>query len=88
MTVISTAEARNRFSNLLDRVAVDKERVVLTRRNRELAAVVPLEDLELLEQLVTRYENDEDLQDARSALDEAARNGTVSLRELKDELGL
>lgn len=36
---------------ILNRVAYGKERLVLTRRGRSLAAIVPIEDLELLEEL-------------------------------------
>jgi len=45
----SIAEARAGFSELVDRVAHAKERVVLTSRGRPKAAVVPLEDLEAVE---------------------------------------
>jgi prevent-host-death family protein len=48
---MSTAEARGRFAEVINRVAFGKDRVLLTRRNRPLAAVVPLEDVELLEEL-------------------------------------
>ena len=81
MSIITTVEARDRFSDLLNRAAYGKERVVLTRRGKELVAVVPLEDLELLEAI----EEVIDLQDARKALEEP---GSVTLEDLKQELGL
>ena len=81
MSIITTVEARDRFSDLLNRAAYGKERVVLTRRGKELVAVVPLEDLELLEAI----EEVIDLQDARKALEEP---GSVTLDGLKQELGL
>ena len=81
MSIITTVEARDRFSDLLNRAAYGKERVILTRRGKELVAVVPLEDLELLEAI----EEVIDLQDARKALEEP---GSVTLEDLKEELGL
>jgi len=81
MSIITTVEARDRFSDLLNRAAYGKERVILTRRGKELVAVVPLEDLELLEAI----EEVIDLQDARKALEEP---GSVTLEDLKQELGL
>ncbi len=85
MTVsVSTVKARNQFSDLINRVAYGKERVVLSRRGRALAGIVPLEDMRLLEQIEDRL----DLDDARAALKEAAEKGAVPWASLKAELGL
>lgn len=51
MSEISASEAREGFSAIINRAAFGKERVVLTRRGRKLAAVIPVEDLEALEAL-------------------------------------
>jgi prevent-host-death family protein len=83
-TQVTTVEARNRFSNLVNRAAFGKERTVLTRRGEEVAAVVPIEDVKLLEEL----ENQIDLRDARAALREAKKKGTKPLSVFKKELGL
>ena len=48
---ISTADARNRFSEVINRAAYGKERVILSRRGKDIVGVVPLEDVELLERL-------------------------------------
>lgn len=88
MKLISTVEARNQFSSLINRVAFGKEHMVLTRRGQKVAAMIPLEDLRLFERLLERLEDQADLEDAREALAEAEREGTVSLAELKEELGL
>ncbi len=85
MTVsVSTVEARNQLSDLINRVAYGKERVILSRRGKALAAIVPLEDIRLLEELEDRL----DLDDARAVLKEAAEKGTVSWASLKEVLGL
>lgn len=84
MTTLSTTEAQEQFSDLLRRVASGKERIVLTRAGEELVAVVPIEDLVLVESLEDRT----DVDDAREALREALEKGTISLADLKAELGL
>ncbi len=84
MVRIPTVKARDEFSDLVNRAAYGKERVVLTRRGKPLAAVVPLEDVELLERLEDRI----DLDEARAALAEARDDGTVSWEEIKAEIGL
>ena len=48
MNTLSTAEARDQFSDVINRAAYGKERVVLTRRGKALVAVVPIEDVEWL----------------------------------------
>jgi prevent-host-death family protein len=53
---ISTVEARNRFSEVINRAAFGKERIVLTRRGKDLVAVVPMEDVELLERLADQLD--------------------------------
>ncbi len=49
MTTLSTVKARENFSDPVNRSAYGKERVVLTRRGKGVVAVVPIEDLKLLE---------------------------------------
>jgi len=53
---IPTVEARNRFSEVINRAAFGKERIVLTRRGKDLVAVVPMEDVELLESLADQLD--------------------------------
>ena len=84
MTTLSTTEAHEKFPELLRRVAADKERIILTRAGEELVAVIPIEDLALVEALEDRA----DVEDAREALREAREKGTTSLADLKAELGL
>jgi prevent-host-death family protein len=81
---VSTVEARERFSEVVNRAAFGHERVILTRRGRELAAIVPIEDVRWLEELEDRI----DIEDAKAALEEAKREGAIFFEELKAELGL
>ena len=49
MSTMTTKDAARTFSEVVSRVAYARERLILTRRGRKLAAIVPLEDLEELE---------------------------------------
>jgi prevent-host-death family protein len=51
MAHLPASKARAGFSDTINRVAFGKERVVLRRRGKEIAAVVPIDDLRLLEEL-------------------------------------
>jgi prevent-host-death family protein len=77
------SEARESFSNTINRVAFGGERVVLTRHGRRVAAVVPIEDLELLESL----EDAHDLDAVREALADPSNRDRIAWEELKAKLG-
>jgi prevent-host-death family protein len=78
------SEARESFSTTVNRVAFGGERVVLTRHGRRVAAVVPIEDLELLEAL----EDARDLDAVREALADPANHTRVGWEAVKASLGL
>lgn len=82
MKLITTAEARNQFSDLINQAAFGKEPVILTRRGKKIAAIVSIEDLELLE----RLEDERDVRAAQAIL--AAKEPTISQEDLKKEMGL
>jgi antitoxin Phd len=81
MSKITAVDARQQFADIVNRSAYAKERIVLTRRGKDLVAVVPIEDLELLEEI----EDHIDLETARKALKES---GSVPWEKVKAELGL
>ena len=78
MASLSTLEAGDNLSDLVDRVATGKERIIITRAGKELVAIVPVEDLELLEAMEMRL----DIEDARAARREAEETGTIPLAAL------
>jgi len=86
MTRLNLSKAREEFPDVVKRAAYGKERTIVSRRGKDLAAVIPIEDLHLLERL-TREEVDRiDLEDARAALAEPGEN--IPLEQVKKELGL
>lgn len=82
-TIINTVDAKEQFTDLVNRVAHNKERVILTRRGKEIAVIVPLEDLTFLLESQDKH----DLREAIESLKEARSTGTVSLEQLKEEVG-
>jgi prevent-host-death family protein len=53
MSTMSITEARRRLGQLLDR-AERGERILITRRGKPIAAIVPISDFELLEKITPR----------------------------------
>ncbi|MEI8014232.1 MAG: type II toxin-antitoxin system Phd/YefM family antitoxin [Nitrospira sp.] len=75
---------REGFADAINRAAFGNERVLLRRRGRAVAAVIPIEDLRLLEALEDRV----DLVDARAALAQANKKGAQSFDAILKDLGL
>jgi prevent-host-death family protein len=83
MSTVTATEAHAEFRDILHRATHGKERFLITQDGRVVAAMIPIEDLELLEELEDRI----DLEDARAALAEAKAGGVVTLEEFKASLG-
>jgi hypothetical protein len=75
---------REGFADAINRAAFGNERVLLRRRGRAVAAVIPIDDLRLLEALEDRV----DLVDARAALAQANKKGSQSFDAMLKDLGL
>ncbi len=80
MTKLPISEARDNLSDLGNRVSLRGERIVVERRGRNLFALVPVEDAELLE----RMEDQLDVEAIRKRLKEPAK----PLAKVRKELGL
>ena len=79
---ISTSELRDDVSTLVSEAAYGSERFVVTRHGKEVAALVPAADLQLLQEL----ERLVDVEATKEALKQ--RGETTSLKKLKEELDL
>ena len=84
MTRVNATEARSEFADILNRVAYRKERIILHRRGKNIAVLVPIEDLLLLRKIEDRI----DLEDARAALADVKKKGTIPWKKIKADLGL
>ena len=77
---ITTADARKKFSNIVNRVAFGNESFVLTRRGEPIAALVSVKELKVLQELEDRI----DIEDAWKAKKEPG--DPIPWEELKKEL--
>jgi prevent-host-death family protein len=82
-TSINTVEAKEQFSELINRVSHNNERIILTRRGKEIAAIVPVDDLLIL----LKSQNKTDLQEAVESLKQTRELGSITWDDLKEELG-
>ena len=89
MTSVTADKIRKEIETILAKVADDGERVRITRRGRTVAAMVPAEDLKLLEAVIRRLEDMIDIREADKAMREYERNGkSVSWEDVKKKYGL
>lgn len=81
-TKISTADARKNFADIVNKVAYRKEPIVLTRRGQDVAALISIDELELLLQI----EDHIDIEDAKKALADPGDN--IPAEDVWKQLGL
>ena len=79
---VPASKARERFAEILDEVAIRGDRLILNRHGKDVAALVSIDDLALLEKLEDRY----DAELAREALAES--NERLPWNAVKKDLGL
>ena len=86
MAKSTTREASQAFARTLARVVSKRERVIVRRNGKNVAAIVPMEDLAALEKLEDRR----DLRAAKKALADAKKKGEkpIPWAKAKKELGL
>ena len=79
MSTISTGQLRRRLADALNRARYAKDRIVVERNGRPVAAIVPLTDLKALEAL-------EDAADAQAADEAKGESGAIPLAEFLKKL--
>jgi prevent-host-death family protein len=79
MSTVSVSQMKDTLSEVLNRAAYGRERIVIASRGKPKAAVISIDDLELLEDL-------EDALAVREARAEYEAGETVSLEQLIAEL--
>ena len=82
MTRLTASQLREDMATAINKVAFGGERIVLQRNNKDVAALVSMEDLTLLRELEDRA----DLADIKKAFDEPGSN--IPWEDIKKELGI
>ena len=86
MPRITASKASQSFRETLNRVASKRERVIVCSQGKDVAAIVPMDDLAALEKLEDR----QDLEQATKALADAKKKGErpIPWAKAKRKLGL
>jgi prevent-host-death family protein len=81
MMEIGVAEIRSNLAEVINRVAYGGERVILQRRGKRVMALMPIEDLELINEL-------EDKADIKAALKARKEKGGITLGKYRKKHGI
>lgn len=65
-----------------------KERFVITRNGKKVAAIIHIEELEFLERIMERLEDEMDSEDIEAAFDELRQGKTIPWEQVKRDLNL
>ena len=82
MTRLTASQLREDMATAINKVAFGGERIVLQRNNKDVAALVSIEDLSLLRALEDKL----DLDEMKKALAEPGAN--IPWEDIKKELGI
>jgi len=89
MTTVTSEDVRDSLGELINRVKYRHERMKVTRRGKPVAAIIPLEDLELLEQILEAVEDERDLPTIRERLKHYEETGEgIPWKKIKADRGL
>jgi prevent-host-death family protein len=82
---VNVSRARDEFPDLVNRAVYARERIILSKRGKDVAAIIPIEDLRALK--LAQAEMDRmDIEAGRRSLAEPGRN--IPHARLKKSLGL
>ena len=80
----SFSEARSHLADIANEVIYAGKRAILTRKGKQVVAIISIEDLEILNAIEDKI----DLEDARKALADIKKHGTISLESIKRKFKL
>ena len=83
---LSVVELRQSLAEVLNRAEYQGERIIIHRRGKAAAALIPIEDLRLLERLVEAAEDHLDVEAARAAVAES--EDRIPYSTIRRRLGL
>lgn len=83
---VPVRELRSELSQVIDQVADLREHVIVTRRGRPAAVLIPVDEYEALEETAEILSDPETMDAIEEGLRESKRGETVTLAELRRDL--
>jgi len=83
---VPVRELRSRLAELLDEVAHRREHVIVTRRGRPSAVLVPVDEYAALEETAEILSDEGTLEAIRQGLDDVAAEDVVTLEQVREDV--
>jgi len=83
---VPVRELRSELASVIDRVADLREHIIVTRRGRPAAVLIPVDEYEALEETAEILSDGETLAAIEEGLGEVERGETLTLADLRREL--
>jgi prevent-host-death family protein len=88
MENISCKEVREHMADVINQVAFKSKKYTLTRHGSAVAVIVSLEEWKAMKKLIEKKEDEEDFEDAVTALKKHGNKRGISLKAMKKDLGV
>ena len=82
---VAVRELRSQLADLLDEVADRREHIMVTRRGRPAAVLIPIDEYEALEETAEILSDDGTLSAIRDGLQDLANDDLVTLEHVRKE---
>ncbi len=85
---LSVADLQSKLTEIVQQVAAEDTRVILSQEGKKIAAVISMEAFEFLERMVEKIEDEMDIEEAQRILAETKPEEYTSYEQLRQEIGL
>jgi len=85
---ISAKDARDTFSTILNEVAFGHKHYTITRHEKDAVVMLPADEWKVIEKLLQRLEDEDDIHDADAAHERYEKEGGISNEEMNHILGM
>lgn len=83
METLSCREIKDHMADILNKVAYNHKRYKIARHNKEMAIIISIDEWEAIEKILQKIEDDEDIHEAKIALEEVKEKGSISFEKMK-----
>ncbi len=88
MISLSVADLQSKLTEIVQQVATEDTRVILTQEGKKIAAVISMEAFEFVERMVEKIEDEMDIEEAERILAETKPEDYKPYEQLRQEIGL
>lgn len=88
METLSCREIKDHMAEILNRVAYNHKRYKIARHKKEMAIIISIDEWEWIEKLLQQLEDEEDAFEAKLAIKEVEKKGSIPFKEMKKRVGL